>query len=105
MKSNGYFSVNQSNISERNRQVSHMQNIYQKSEVVLIWLGPDSEGRAELAIKSIIQISDFLCQALGCSVPNSDLEKTLTNKLYTNIAISYLFPMNAISAMTYYGNL
>ena len=46
-----------------------MKNIYEKSEKVLIWLGPDSEKRdAEKAVKSIVQISDYLCETLGCSL-------------------------------------
>ena len=68
-ESDGYISINQSNISERSDQVSHMKNIYEKSEKVLIWLGPDSEKRdAEKAVKSIVQISDYLCETLGCSL-------------------------------------
>lgn len=49
-----------------------MRRIYENAKTVLIWLGPDTQGyQAEVAIDSILTISDFLCQRLGVSV--SDL--------------------------------
>jgi hypothetical protein len=49
-----------------------MQKIYQNAKTVLVWLGPDTQAnQAEVAIKSILTISDFLCQKLDVSV--SDL--------------------------------
>lgn len=49
--------------------MSQKQEIYQKSKEVLVWLGSDTnEGQAEEAIQSIVRISDFLCDMLGCSI-------------------------------------
>ena len=59
-----------------------MQKIYQNAKTVLIWLGPDTqEHQAEVAINSILTISDFLCQKLGVSV--ADL--SLINDVYQEV--------------------
>ena len=58
-----------------------MQKIYQKAKTVLIWLGPTQEHQAEVAIDSILTISDFLCQKLGVSV--SDLSSI--NDIYQEV--------------------
>jgi Heterokaryon incompatibility protein (HET) len=58
-----------------------MQKIYQNAKTVLIWLGPDTQDQAEVAINSILTISDFLCQKLGVSV--SDLSSI--NDVYQEV--------------------
>jgi len=59
-----------------------MREIYQNAKTVLIWLGPDTqEHQAEVAIDSILTISDFLCQKLGVSV--SDLSSI--NDVYQEV--------------------
>ena len=81
-KSNNFLSINQSNIPERGHQVRQMRKIYQNAKTVLIWLGPDTqEHQAEVAIDSILTISDFLCQKLGVSV--SDLSSI--NDVYQEV--------------------
>lgn len=46
-----------------------MKSIYENSEKVIVWLGPDTEkGDAEKAIQAIYQISSFLCETIGCSL-------------------------------------
>jgi len=52
-----------------------MRKVYQNARTVLIWLGPDTKDhQAEVAVDSILIISNFLCQKLGISV--SDLSST-----------------------------
>jgi hypothetical protein len=59
-----------------------MRKIYQNAKTVLIWLGPDTQGhQAEVAIDSILTMSDFLCQKLGVSV--SDLSSI--NDVYQEV--------------------
>lgn len=49
-----------------------MWKIFKHATTVLIWLGPDTmQQQAEVAIDSILTISDFLCRKLGVQVPQS----------------------------------
>ncbi|GLB10783.1 hypothetical protein AtubIFM57258_007193 [Aspergillus tubingensis] len=63
--------INQTNIPERNHQVRQMQQIYESSTQVIVWVGPDDEKntshdsdepptRAHQAITAITAISDHL---------------------------------------------
>jgi hypothetical protein len=61
--------INQIDIPERGKQVIQMKKIYQNIKTVLIWLGLDTEkNEARVIIKSLLTISDFLCQKLSISV-------------------------------------
>jgi hypothetical protein len=72
--SNYHFSINQEKTDERGWQVSQMQRIYQNAKAVLAWLGPDTDDHlAVAAIRSILVVSDFLCDKLG--IPVADLKK------------------------------
>ena len=61
-----------------------MKKIYQNVKTVLIWLGLDTEkNEARVVIKSLLIISDFLCQKLSISV--SDLR--LMSNVYQEIVV------------------
>ncbi len=61
-----------------------MRKIYENAKAVLIWLGPDTqEHQAEVAIDSILTISDFLCQKLGISVS----ERSSVNSTYQELVL------------------
>ncbi|PHH84878.1 hypothetical protein CDD83_1229 [Cordyceps sp. RAO-2017] len=60
--------INQKDVLERGRQVQQMRRIYHNAKTVLIWLGPDSAGQAELALGSVRAMSNFLCRRLGISI-------------------------------------
>ncbi|KAG9234194.1 heterokaryon incompatibility protein-domain-containing protein [Amylocarpus encephaloides] len=78
--------INQLDIPERGHQVSQMRRIFQQAKTVLIWIGPDTETRqAQLAVESILTISDFLCQRLG--IPVSDLDSV--DNLYYEVMTKY----------------
>jgi hypothetical protein len=68
-------SINQGDIPERGLQVAQMRRIYENSETVVIWLGPDNErNEARVSIDAIVTICDFICQSLG--IPTSKLGST-----------------------------
>ena len=56
--------INQSNISERNREVKRMRNIYQNCWNVVIWLG-DADDDSDAAIDFINGVSDTVSQESG----------------------------------------
>lgn len=59
-----------------------MHAIYRASQKTLIWIGSDTAGHlAEIAVKSIIQISDFLCHTLQRYLP----EISVTSNVYRDI--------------------
>lgn len=59
-----------------------MHAIYRASQKTLIWIGSDTAGHlAEIAVKSIIQISDFLCHSLQRYLP----EISVTSNVYRDI--------------------
>jgi Heterokaryon incompatibility protein (HET) len=61
-------SINQTDIPERGAQVKQMRRIFESAKTVVIWLGPDNQAhQAPLAIDSVRQITNFLCQKLGIS--------------------------------------
>ncbi|KAJ1323935.1 HET domain-containing protein [Microdochium nivale] len=57
--------IDQSDSVERAEQIKQMKKIYENAESVLVWLGPDKDAKAKLAIDSIVAISKFLCDELG----------------------------------------
>jgi Heterokaryon incompatibility protein (HET) len=63
-----------------------MRKIYQNAKTVLIWLGPDTqEHQAQVAIESILTISDFLCQKLGVSVSDlSSIDNVYQKAVFKN---------------------
>ena len=50
--------INQRNRTEQAQQVEIMANIYEQAEEVLIWLGDDEFGDAEVAVSSILAINE-----------------------------------------------
>jgi len=48
--------INQNDALERSHQVNSMQHIYRCATQVLVWLGPDLNGRAETVVKMVDEI-------------------------------------------------
>ncbi|EGX95390.1 ankyrin repeat and SAM domain containing protein 6 [Cordyceps militaris CM01] len=61
--------TNQSDIPERGAQVRQMRRIFETATSVVIWLGPDNEGRqAADAVRGVQRIAEHACQQLGITL-------------------------------------
>lgn len=49
--------IDQTNKAERARQVTLMSEIYEQAQEVLVWLGNDDHGDAQVAVNSILEIN------------------------------------------------
>lgn len=54
--------IDQSNIDERNAQVTMMGSIYKRATGVHVWLGEDTNGDAQPAFEMIEKINDYYAQ-------------------------------------------
>jgi hypothetical protein len=52
--------INQKDVRERENQVRLMADIYRQAQEVLVWLGPDINGTAELAFDLIAEYTKFV---------------------------------------------
>ncbi|CAI6337710.1 unnamed protein product [Periconia digitata] len=72
--------MNQSDLHERNQQVSIMRQIYERAARVSIWIGRESYHDMEMAINLISRIGQAACQALHkssiSSHPNQECDRS-----------------------------
>ncbi|KAF5557307.1 mRNA 3 end-processing YTH1 [Fusarium napiforme] len=64
--------IDQSNVNERNYQVSLMSKIYSQAAVVVVYLG-DAAGNSDLAIEFIMECYDPSPNTTSLSFPKSDI--------------------------------
>jgi hypothetical protein len=65
--------INQKDLEERAQQVSLMRYIYSRAKRVVIWLGPDNEGRASKAISMISYAVRYFEENLTREAPAGDI--------------------------------
>ncbi|KAK2591518.1 hypothetical protein QQS21_010793 [Conoideocrella luteorostrata] len=77
--------INQKDIPERGAQVKQMRKIYESAKTVVIWLGPDTEGHAAVAIDAVRHITRFLCKQLHILPENlASVEEVYHDVLFRN---------------------
>jgi hypothetical protein len=65
-------SINQRKNDEKNFAVKQMRKIYQNASRVIVWLGPDRDGQAELAAETIAKM--FAYFLARCNPPEDGLD-------------------------------
>ncbi|KAH7348409.1 heterokaryon incompatibility protein-domain-containing protein [Rhexocercosporidium sp. MPI-PUGE-AT-0058] len=61
--------INQLDIGERSQQVSFIGELYSRAERVVVWLGEDEEGSAEIAVKILKQCANLAREEAGNDRP------------------------------------
>ncbi|KAF6812498.1 heterokaryon incompatibility protein [Colletotrichum plurivorum] len=97
--------INQADMEERGEQVQLMREIYSRAEGVVVWLGPDAEGRAARAVPLMGAIYDA-CQGHALSkgvellsmahfTPATESQDGLAGVSISDIAAAGLIPDEA----------
>ncbi|KIM94620.1 hypothetical protein OIDMADRAFT_60396 [Oidiodendron maius Zn] len=65
--------IDQTNKAERARQVTLMSEIYEQAQEVLVWLGNDDQGDAQVAVDTILEINRYFDTAVAQSGSQEDI--------------------------------
>jgi hypothetical protein len=65
--------IDQTNNAERAHQVTLMSEIYEQAQEVLVWLGNDDQGDAQVAVDTILEINQYFDNAVAQSGSQEDI--------------------------------
>ncbi|EWC45155.1 hypothetical protein DRE_06043 [Drechslerella stenobrocha 248] len=75
--------IDQSHNHEKGKQIGQMKKIYENSQTVLSWLGPDTEDhKAAVAMDYIRTVSKFLCKELNLTPAGLKLIDNITELVF-----------------------